>query len=472
MATPRFQFADRQAQERALRLKGYSQSDRADALAAKLGQRDEEDSARQALMQQRLEIERAANDRKTATSEGRRQIAEDNLKRLQDASATEDRIRQKKQELAEEEQKTKADRAESILNDAIGFQKDARGMDPSSPKFDQQLQNLYAGYPLAGEHPSVQNWQKYHLPLREKYVAAEIAKQEEAGKTATARAGLQQTYAKTLGHLSDLYEQQKDNPNAVLPNGEKIGSAITGAEEIIRSLESQNPGLRATRNLPGEVSNAPTSAPVVASALPAGLSAIPTTLTAQPDPLAAPISPVVTTADAPVSTLTGADAPTVVNPNLAADDSAIQPLSEVGGSNLSTDEVRRNAQAKLKELGFYYGDVNGQESPAMTAATRRFQIRTGEDVTGQLTPTTLDGLGSGPKARRDLWPPPAGTSPAETPPVAAAAPVVPQPPDLGALAQKALDDPDATDEHKAAAKRFLNKQSGQAAGAALVSAGT
>jgi len=395
----RFQFEDRAAQERALRLRGYAQSDRAQALAAKLSQREEEDAARQALMEQRLELERAANERKTNTSEGRRQIAEDNLKRLQEASATEDRIRQKKAELAAEEQKTKADRAEAIINDAIGFQKDARGMDPSSPKFDQQLQDLYAGYPLAGEHPSVQNWQKYHLPLREKYVAAEIAKQAERQQkygTETIKEGDVKT-TRPLGSPEEEMAKNKAehdrieaivNANSGKPQDKdtmarlnqlksKLGYNLvdpkTGAE-IPNSAVAPPVVPRGTTNSSATTQQQPT----------AGLSPIPTNLTAEVPPVAE------TPVPAPAE---------VVNPNLGADDSAIQPLSEV----------------------------------ASTGAVAQ---------------------------------PPAAAAPA---PVAAAAPAAPN---LSDLAQKALDDPNATEAHKAAAKRFLNQQGGKAAGDALISAGT
>ena len=60
---------------------------------------------------------------------------------------------------------------------------------------------------------------------------------------------------------------------------------------------------------------------------------------------------------------------------------------------LHADELTRNVQKELKDLGFFYADVNGTIGPETTAAIRRFQIRNGFEVTGTLTKETLKGLG-------------------------------------------------------------------------------
>lgn len=57
------------------------------------------------------------------------------------------------------------------------------------------------------------------------------------------------------------------------------------------------------------------------------------------------------------------------------------------------DDATRAAQAALKEQGFYYGEVTGQKDADTTAAIRRFQIRNGLQVTGDLTAETLRSLG-------------------------------------------------------------------------------
>ncbi len=56
------------------------------------------------------------------------------------------------------------------------------------------------------------------------------------------------------------------------------------------------------------------------------------------------------------------------------------------------DDLTRNVQSELKELGFFYAEVSGNVGPETTAAIRRFQIRNGYEVTGTLTPETLKGL--------------------------------------------------------------------------------
>ncbi len=62
---------------------------------------------------------------------------------------------------------------------------------------------------------------------------------------------------------------------------------------------------------------------------------------------------------------------------------------------LRADTLTKNVQTELKELGFFYAEVNGTAGAETTAAIRRFQIRNGYEVTGTLTKETLKGLGLG-----------------------------------------------------------------------------
>ena len=66
-------------------------------------------------------------------------------------------------------------------------------------------------------------------------------------------------------------------------------------------------------------------------------------------------------------------------------------------ASLRADELTKNVQTELKELGFFYAEVNGNTGPETTAAIRRFQIRNGYEVTGTLTKETMKGLGLGEK---------------------------------------------------------------------------
>jgi peptidoglycan hydrolase-like protein with peptidoglycan-binding domain len=57
------------------------------------------------------------------------------------------------------------------------------------------------------------------------------------------------------------------------------------------------------------------------------------------------------------------------------------------------DAVISSVQQKLKDEGFYYGEVNGQKDTDTTAAIRRYQIRNGLQVTGELNAETQKSLG-------------------------------------------------------------------------------
>ena len=57
------------------------------------------------------------------------------------------------------------------------------------------------------------------------------------------------------------------------------------------------------------------------------------------------------------------------------------------------DDQIAAVQEKLKSLGLYYGEVNGEHSNKTAAAITRFQVRSGFQVTGELNEETLQGLG-------------------------------------------------------------------------------
>ena len=76
------------------------------------------------------------------------------------------------------------------------------------------------------------------------------------------------------------------------------------------------------------------------------------------------------------------------------------------GFTLRADDLTKNVQTQLKELGFYYAEISGTAGPETTAAIRRYQIRNGYEVTGTLTEETLQGLGLG-KAPAKAAPAPA-----------------------------------------------------------------
>jgi peptidoglycan hydrolase-like protein with peptidoglycan-binding domain len=56
------------------------------------------------------------------------------------------------------------------------------------------------------------------------------------------------------------------------------------------------------------------------------------------------------------------------------------------------DQTVQSVQQTLKDQGFYYGNVTGDKSAETTAALRRYQIRNGLQVTGEINPETLHSL--------------------------------------------------------------------------------
>jgi peptidoglycan hydrolase-like protein with peptidoglycan-binding domain len=64
-------------------------------------------------------------------------------------------------------------------------------------------------------------------------------------------------------------------------------------------------------------------------------------------------------------------------------------------SLLCADPTIENVQQALKDQGFYYGEITGKKNADTTAAIRRYQIRNGLQVTGELDAETLRALGAG-----------------------------------------------------------------------------
>src|SRR5438477_189552 len=59
------------------------------------------------------------------------------------------------------------------------------------------------------------------------------------------------------------------------------------------------------------------------------------------------------------------------------------------------DSTVQEAQQELKEQGYYFGQINGETDADTIAAIRRFQIRSGLPITGELDEQTLRSLRSG-----------------------------------------------------------------------------
>jgi peptidoglycan hydrolase-like protein with peptidoglycan-binding domain len=57
------------------------------------------------------------------------------------------------------------------------------------------------------------------------------------------------------------------------------------------------------------------------------------------------------------------------------------------------DQLVERVQQALKDQGFYYGEVTGEMNANVAAAIRRYQIRNGLQVSGELNSETLQSLG-------------------------------------------------------------------------------
>src|SRR6266581_8580413 len=88
-------------------------------------------------------------------------------------------------------------------------------------------------------------------------------------------------------------------------------------------------------------------------------------------------------------------------------------LASVGP--LWADQIIQNVQQALKDQGFYYGEITGAKDADTTAAIRRYQIRNGLPITGDLNDETLKSLGvdsSGVRAIAKASPSPVPAAPA------------------------------------------------------------
>ena len=72
----------------------------------------------------------------------------------------------------------------------------------------------------------------------------------------------------------------------------------------------------------------------------------------------------------------------------------IAALVLLGGIMLArADQSVERVQQALKDQGFYYGEVSGEMNANLAAAIRRYQIRNGLQVSGELNAETLQSLG-------------------------------------------------------------------------------
>lgn len=67
-------------------------------------------------------------------------------------------------------------------------------------------------------------------------------------------------------------------------------------------------------------------------------------------------------------------------------------------ASVSANDNVRAVQTKLRDGGFYLGEIDGASSSQLSAASTRYQIRNGLPITGQLDVDTSKALGAKPAA--------------------------------------------------------------------------
>src|SRR5437016_14657050 len=96
--------------------------------------------------------------------------------------------------------------------------------------------------------------------------------------------------------------------------------------------------------------------------------------------------------------------------------SKIAALIFIGSLMLArADQLVESVQQALKDQGFYYGEVTGEMNANLTAAIRRYQIRNGLQVNGELNNETLQSLGINSSGSTRPAPKPALSAPAAPP---------------------------------------------------------
>ena len=83
---------------------------------------------------------------------------------------------------------------------------------------------------------------------------------------------------------------------------------------------------------------------------------------------------------------------------------------------MRADDSLRHYQQSLRDQGFYYGPINGSSSDETTQAVRRYQIRNGLAVTGQLDDDTRRSIDHAAVESAQSTPGPLVEPPAATPP--------------------------------------------------------
>ena len=109
--------------------------------------------------------------------------------------------------------------------------------------------------------------------------------------------------------------------------------------------------------------------------------------------------------------------------------------------SVRADQTVQSLQQALKDQGFYYGNVTGEKNAETTAAVRRYQIRSGLKVTGEMDPQTLQSLNVNSNSA-------ASSQPSSKPAVAQQNTTTVHPVETPQLDQNSVQQPPSTPEHQ------------------------
>lgn len=126
-------------------------------------------------------------------------------------------------------------------------------------------------------------------------------------------------------------------------------------------------------------------------------------------------------------------------------------------SSARADQLTESVQQKLKDQGFYYGEITGKKDTDTTAAIRRYQIRNGLQITGEINAETQRSLGLGSQQAAPTPPPRPANTPVpkteerreEQPPAPPSNRTEPRPPPEEFEDEEAEDEGDAPEEEPA-----------------------
>lgn len=248
-------------------------------------------------------IQRAEAEKQRAITTGIAKAAEGRAVDAEKRAVSRDSLNEKEQKIKIDIEEGKlraanleADRTLKVIEQGNGFLKDAYGMNPEDPRFDEQMQRMEVGYPLAfgtpgvsKGYPPVDEWLKRNMPialLRRQNTLNENVKieAEKRAEQAAARKFTDDQNKQVLENQAagELAEKLNLKPTGISSSGKIVFGDAKEASQGTQTVVTDPIGMKTvTEKRP---LGAPTQAPAATPAAPTAS----TTPTA--DPLAGIVS--------------------------------------------------------------------------------------------------------------------------------------------------------------------------------------